>query len=143
MVVRLSACVHVFMCSVQHSNSGNSNNNNNTLAQRASRKALMAAEAPPCRGVVICVVHCRPQQYLISRSDVCAEVYLWFFARPLSHLLFLVQALVARRVLLSKSPVDAWRCWLPHHAFWDRSCTGLYTLSSIDAGLHRRLDAYR
>lgn len=82
MVVRLSACVHVFMCSVQHSNSGNSNNNNNTLAQRASRKALMAAEAPPCRGVVICVVHCRPQQYLISRSDVCAEVYLWFFCSP-------------------------------------------------------------
>lgn len=35
LVVRLSACVHVFTCSVQHSNSGNSNNN--ALARRASR----------------------------------------------------------------------------------------------------------
>lgn len=38
-VVRPSACgVHVFMCSVQNSNSGNSNNN--TLALRASSGAL-------------------------------------------------------------------------------------------------------
>lgn len=86
-VVRLSAYVHVFMFCVQNSNSGNSNNN--TLAWRASRKALTRTEGASAlvpeyrsRCLAICVLHCRPQQYLISCSDVCAVVPLVFLSLP-------------------------------------------------------------
>lgn len=124
-VVRLSACVHVFMCSVQHSNSGNSNNNN-TLAQRASR----------CGGATMSkctVVHSS------TSSHAVMSALKYTFGFSLGH--FPISCSSFRQTLTLKISCRCMALLAASSCLLEQVLYGP-TLSSIDAGLHRRLDAY-